>query len=114
LVLGGLAVGNTMIGAVLERRAEIGVRKAVGAGRMTIAGQFLIESMTLGGLGGVLGLIVGVDAVAVICLVNSWLVVVPPMLLAAAPATGVVVGALAGAYPAYLASAVPPAVALRG
>ncbi len=113
LVIGALGVSNTTLVSVLERRAEIGLRRAVGASRRAVAAQFLLESGLLGLVGGVLGTLIAVDITAVVALAKGWLVVLPSGLVAAGPVLGVVVGTLAGGYPAWSASRVTPADTLR-
>jgi putative ABC transport system permease protein len=113
LVVGALGVSNTMLVSVLERRAEIGLRRAVGASRRAVAGQFLVEGALLGLAGGALGAVAGVDATLVVAWARGWVVVLDPGLAAAAPLLGAAVGTLAGAYPAWVAARVPPAAALR-
>ncbi|MFC7530255.1 ABC transporter permease [Actinoplanes sp. GCM10030250] len=114
LVIGALGVSNTTLVSVMERRPEIGLRRAVGAGRMAIAGQFLVESAVLGVAGGIAGTVIGLDVTAVVCLVKDWLVMPDPLLLVAGPAGGLLVGMLAGVYPAISAARVLPARTLRG
>lgn len=114
LVIGALGVSNTTLVSVLERRSEIGLRRAVGASRLAVAGQFLTESVLLGSVGGLLGTVVGVDVTAVVALSQDWLIVLEPALVAAGPGVGLLVGAVAGAYPAWSASRVAPSATLRG
>lgn len=114
LVIGALGVSNTTLVSVLERRSEIGLRRALGASRRAVAAQFLTESALLGLLGGVLGTFVAVDVTAAVALVKNWLIVLPPGLLPGGPALGLLVGLLAGAYPAWSASRLGPATTLRG
>ncbi|HEX6967232.1 MAG TPA: ABC transporter permease [Micromonosporaceae bacterium] len=113
LTIGALGVSNTTLVSVLERRSEIGLRRAIGASRKTIASQFLVESALLGAAGGVLGTIIGIDVTAGIALLRDWLIVVEPWVVAAGPAGGLVIGMLAGLYPAWSASRIAPATALR-
>ncbi|MBB5869970.1 putative ABC transport system permease protein [Allocatelliglobosispora scoriae] len=113
LIIGALGVSNTTLISVLERRAEIGLRRAVGASRRAVGGQFLFESVLLGLAGGVLGTIIGVNITVAVALVKGWLIVLEPPLIAAGPLVGLAVGALAGLYPAWAASRVAPATSLR-
>ncbi|MEU5780235.1 ABC transporter permease [Micromonospora lupini] len=113
LVIGALGVSNTTLVSVLERRAEIGLRRAIGASRLAVAGQFLVESSCLGIVGGLGGAVIGIDVVSVVCLMKGWLVVIDPLLLVVGPVGGLVVGVLAGAYPAWAAARVAPATTLR-
>ena len=113
LLVGGLGIANVMLMAVLERRVEIGLRRALGATRGHIATQFLAEAVLLAGSGGVLGIAVG-SAIAVgYAATQGWLVDVPVAALVAGMAVAVAVGAGAGLYPALRASRVPPTEALR-
>ncbi|GAB1691064.1 ABC transporter permease [Krasilnikovia sp. M28-CT-15] len=113
LVIGALGVSNVSYVSVLERRAEIGLRRAVGASRRAIAAQFCVESAGLGVIGGVLGTIAGVHVTAATCLAKSWLVILDPLVLGGGPVVGLVTGLLAGLYPAIAAARVQPADALR-
>jgi putative ABC transport system permease protein len=112
LLVGGIGVANTMIISVLERRREIGLRRAIGATRGHIGSQFLTEALLLSGLGGVLGVLLGTGVTAVISLMNAWPPTVPGAALAAGVAATVAIGAVAGLYPAIRAARVPPTSAL--
>ncbi|WP_349879510.1 ABC transporter permease [Micromonospora sp. HUAS YX12] len=113
LVIGALGVSNVSYVSVLERRAEIGLRRAVGASRRAIAAQFCLETAGLGLIGGVVGTIAGVHVTAATSLAKSWLVILDPMVLAGGPLVGMVTGLAAGVYPAIAAARVQPADALR-
>ncbi|MFT3888691.1 MAG: ABC transporter permease [Arachnia sp.] len=113
LVIGCVAIANTTLVAVMERTGEIGLRQALGAKPSHILFQFLLESVILGGLGGLLGSAFGVGAVLVGSLIQQWTPVLEPSLLLLSPALGVVTGALAGLYPSWRASRIPPAAALQ-
>ena len=114
LLVGGIGVMNIMLVSVTERRLEIGVRRALGARRADIQRQFLIESMILSLLGGVIGIALGVGASYAICRYTGWAFQV------SFPAVGLGVGVASGAgvffgfYPAYQAARLDPVVALRG
>ncbi|WP_196278990.1 ABC transporter permease [Catellatospora vulcania] len=113
LVIGALGVSNVSYVSVLERRAEIGLRRAVGASRRAVAAQFCLETAGLGLVGGVVGTIAGIHVTAATSLAKSWLVILDPMVLGGGPVVGMVTGLLAGVYPAIAASRVQPADALR-
>lgn len=114
LLIGALGVSNTTLVSVMERRREIGVRRAVGASRQAVAGQFLVESGLLGLAGGLIGTVVGTDVTLAVSLAQDWIVVLDPMVAVAGAPLGGVVGMLAGVYPALAAARVPPAETLRG
>lgn len=112
LLVGGVGVANTMVISVLERRREIGLRRALGATRRQVRGQFLAESVLLSGLGGIVGVLIGVLATAGYALSQGWPAVLPPLALIGGIAVSAVVGAVAGAYPAARAARLPPSRAL--
>jgi putative ABC transport system permease protein len=113
LFVGGVGIANVMVISVLERRSEIGLRRALGATRTHIAVQFLGESVLLSLLGGTTGIALGAAATATYASTQGWIVVVPASSVAGAVAVAVVVGALAGLYPAGRAGRMAPALALR-
>ena len=96
LVVGGVGITNVMVISVLERRGEIGVRRALGARRVHIAGQFLTEAAMLACIGGVAGVAIGSAVTALYARSQGWLVDVPMSALAAGAATALAVGVLAG------------------
>jgi putative ABC transport system permease protein len=112
LLVGGVGVANTMVIAVLERRAEIGLRRALGATRGHIRDQFVAEALVLSGLGGVLGVLLGSAVTAGYAVSRGWPVAVPGYAWAGALAATIVVGGLAGFYPAVRASRLAPVEAL--
>lgn len=112
LLVGGIGVANTMFISVLERRREIGLRRALGASRGQICGQFLTESALLSGLGGLVGCVIGVLATVVYAISQDWPVVLQPAAVLAGLAGAVVVGVTAGVYPAIRASRLSPTEAL--
>jgi len=112
LLVGGIGVANTMVISVLERRREIGLRRALGASRRQISGQFLAEAVVLAGIGGGIGLLIGVAATAVYSASQGWPAVLPLAALAGGVGAAVVVGVLAGVYPAVRASRLTPTEAL--
>ncbi|MFF8784367.1 ABC transporter permease [Streptomyces sp. NPDC015125] len=112
LLVGGVGVANTMVISVLERRQEIGLRRALGATRGSIRLQFLTESLLLSALGGLAGAALGAAATAVFAHAQGWTAVVPPWSLAGGLGATLVIGVIAGLYPAVRASRLHPTVAL--
>ncbi|WP_116952264.1 ABC transporter permease [Jiangella endophytica] len=112
LLVGGIGVANTMVIAVLERRSEIGLRRALGATRAHVRRQFLGESVLLAALGGVGGAVLGGAVTAAFAASRGWPPALPSWVLAGAAGATIVVGALAGAYPAARAARMPPTAAL--
>jgi putative ABC transport system permease protein len=113
LLVGAIGIANIMVISVLERRAEIGLRRALGATRRHISTQFLAESALLAALGGIAGLILGVLATLIYASAQNQPMVVPLYALLAAPAAGLLIGAIAGLYPAAKAARLSPTEALR-
>jgi putative ABC transport system permease protein len=113
LLVGAIGIANIMVISVLERRGEIGLRRALGATRRHISSQFLAESAVLAALGGVAGLLFGAIATWVYSLAQNQPMVVPLYALIAAPAAGLAIGAIAGLYPASKAARLSPTEALR-
>jgi putative ABC transport system permease protein len=113
LLVGGIGIANIMVISVLERRGEIGLRRALGATKRHISTQFLMESALLAALGGVAGLLFGAIATLVYSIAQNQPMVVPAYVLVAAPAAGLAIGAVAGLYPARKAARLSPTEALR-
>ena len=118
LSLAGLGIGFLVIAAVTimsvaQRRSEIGLRRAVGYGRLEIARLIVLEAAGVGMLGGILGASIGVLATAEIASNDHWTPVMNTTLVLAAPFLGVAVGILAGSYPALRAARITPMAALR-
>jgi putative ABC transport system permease protein len=112
LLVGGIGVANTMVISVLERRSEIGLRRALGASRGQIRGQFLTESVALATLGGIAGTVLGLLATAGYAAYHGWPVVVSLSSTLAGLGGAVVVGIVAGVYPSVRASRLTPTEAL--
>jgi putative ABC transport system permease protein len=112
LLVGGIGVANAMVIAVLERRSEIGLRRALGATRAHVRIQFLGESVLLAGLGGIGGAVLGGMVTAVFAASRDWPFALPIWVLGGAAAATILVGAIAGAYPAARAARMSPTAAL--
>lgn len=113
LLVGGIGVANTMIISVLERRREIGLRRALGATRAHIRQQFLTEAVLLSTLGGVAGALLGVAITAMFTLVNGWTLTIPSLVVIAAAVAAVIIGGISGLYPSIRAARTPPTAALN-
>jgi putative ABC transport system permease protein len=113
LIVGAVGVANIMIISVLERRSEIGLRRALGATKGQIRTQFLAESILLAVIGGVVGVLAGAMATAVYAGSKGWAVVIPFEAWSGGIASAILIGAFAGLMPAIRASRMPPTVALR-
>jgi putative ABC transport system permease protein len=112
LLVGGVGVANTMVISVLERRAEIGLRRALGATRGQIRWQFVVESQLLAALGGVGGVLLGVAVTAVYAGTQHWPIVVPAWAMLGGLAATLLIGGIAGLYPAVRAARLAPTEAL--
>ncbi|WP_435241059.1 ABC transporter permease [Streptomyces cucumeris] len=112
LLVGGIGVANTMVISVLERRREIGLRRALGANRGQIRGQFLTESIALSGLGGLAGITLGVLGTVGYAAYKGWPPVIPVTAVSSGLGGAVLVGVVAGVYPAIRASRLSPTTAL--
>jgi len=113
LLVGAVGVANIMVISVLERRSEIGLRRALGATRGQIRIQFLSEAMLLSLLGGAVGVFAGVLATAVYAHLRGWAVVVPALAWAGGLGAALAIGAIAGLLPAVRAARMSPTDALR-
>ena len=114
LLAGGLGIANVTMMSVMERTGEIGLRRALGATRRQIASQFVVESVVIGLLGGLIGAALGVFAVVTVSIIQQWTPVVDPWIAAGSPVLGALVGLVAGWFPARRAAHIEPVAALRG
>ena len=113
LLVGGVGIANVMFVSVLERRPEIGLRRALGATRVHIAAQFLAEALLLSSIGGIIGVAAGVLVTGAYATAQGWSVLIPPLSIWAALAAAVLIGGIAGVYPALRAARLSPTDALR-
>lgn len=113
LLVGGVGIANVMVISVLERRGEIGVRRAIGATRGHIRAQFIIEAAALAAMGGVLGAALGALVTWTYAQRQGWTIDIPLEGLAAGVASALIIGAVAGLYPAAKAARLDPAEAVR-
>jgi putative ABC transport system permease protein len=113
LVVGGIGIMNIMLVSVTERTREIGIRVAIGAKKRDILTQFLVEAITLALLGGVIGIVTGLSASALISFFAKWSTLVSPVAIALAFGFSAMVGVFFGWYPAKKAASLDPIECLR-
>jgi macrolide transport system ATP-binding/permease protein len=113
LIVGAIGIANIMLVSVMERIGEIGLRRSIGATRGHIAAQFLLESASLGILGGILGAGLGVLSVVVVSAFQAWAPVLDPAAPVLAPLVGGGIGLVSGTYPALRAARLEPVEAFR-
>jgi putative ABC transport system permease protein len=113
LLVGGVGIANVMVISVLERRSEVGLRRALGATRRHIGEQFLAEALLLSFLGGVAGTLIGWLATAVYAVNQHASVLIPDEAIYGGVVAALVIGAIAGLYPAMRAARLSPTEALR-
>jgi putative ABC transport system permease protein len=113
LLVGGIAIANIMAMSVLERRMEIGIRRALGATKRHIGLQFLTEAVLLAAIGGVAGVVLGAAITIGFVMVRGLVLALPVIALGGALGAALVIGAVAGIYPATRAARVSPAEAVK-
>jgi putative ABC transport system permease protein len=113
LLVGGIGIANVMVIGVLERRSEIGLRRALGATRGHVAGQFVVESLLLATIGGVAGVAVGAAITIGVADQRHWTAQLPAVAVWGGLAAALAVGVVAGLYPALRAARLAPTDALR-
>jgi putative ABC transport system permease protein len=113
LLVGGIGIMNIMLSSVLERTREIGIRRAVGAHKREILGQFLTEAVALSFSGGILGVILGVVLAKIITLYAGWVTIVSFLSVMMAFGVASAIGLIFGLYPARRAANLNPIEALR-
>jgi macrolide transport system ATP-binding/permease protein len=113
LAVGAIGIANITLVSVMERTGEIGLRRAIGATRGHIAAQFLLESGSMGVVGGIVGASFGVLIVVAVSAYQVWTPVLDPAAPFLAPAIGAVIGLVSGTYPALRAAHVEPVEAFR-
>ncbi|MDH5371672.1 MAG: ABC transporter permease [Acidimicrobiia bacterium] len=113
LLVGGVGIANVMVISVLERRSEIGLRRALGATKRHVASQFLGEALLLSAIGGVGGVLLGVGVTAGYASLRGWTALIPPVAIGGGLGAALIIGAIAGLYPAIRAARMSPTEALR-
>lgn len=113
LLVGGIGIANVMVIGVIERRGEIGLRRAIGATRAHIRRQFFTESLILSTIGGLAGVAIGSAVTAGYSTLQGWRIIIPTVALAGGLVAAILIGACAGIYPAMRAARMSPTEALR-
>ncbi|MCX5832249.1 MAG: ABC transporter permease [Deltaproteobacteria bacterium] len=113
LIMGGVGIMNVMISSVMERRREIGIRRALGAKRRDIRNQFLLEAFILSLIGGIFGILLGEGASFIIAHFTGWHFVFSPLALVGGLGISISLGLVFGLYPAHQASKLDPILTLH-
>lgn len=113
LLVGGVGIANVMVIAVIERRGEIGLRRALGATNAHIRRQFVTEAIMLSALGGLAGVAIGSAVTAGYATLQGWRIVIPPEAIIGGISAALIIGVVAGLYPAMRAAQLSPTEALR-
>ncbi len=113
LLVGGIGIANVMVIAVIERRGEIGLRRAIGATKFHIGIQFITESLMLACIGGIMGIIVGMIVTTIYANIQGWYIVIPQSAIYIGIGSSILIGGVAGFYPAMRAANMSPTEALR-
>ena len=113
LLAGGIGVMNVMLVSAAERRLEIGIRRALGARRLDIQNQFLIESVIISSLGGIVGIAIGIGMTYAICTYSGWTFLLSTEAMCLGLGVAGAAGVFFGFYPAWQAARLDPVKALR-
>ena len=113
LIVGGIGIANVMVISVIERRNEIGLRRALGATKAHIAMQFITEALLLSLIGGLTGIAVGALITAIYATIQGWEIVIPALAIYGGIVVALLLGVLAGLYPSLRAASLAPTEALR-
>ena len=113
LLVGGIGILNIMLASITERTREIGIRRAIGATGRDITWQFLVETVTLATVGGLLGVLLGVGGVFILSYATQWPAVITPWAVSLAMGVSCLTGVVFGIYPARRAAAMDPIEAFR-
>jgi putative ABC transport system permease protein len=113
LLVGGIGIANVLVISVLERRGEIGLRRALGATRGHVGAQFLVESLLLGAAGGLAGVLLGIAITYGMATARGWQILIPAYAAGAGLLAAALIGGFAGLYPALRAARLSPTEALR-
>ena len=113
VIVGGLGIANVMSISVIQRSAEIGIRRALGHSRAIIGAQFMLESLVVGFLGGVMGVLLGIGAIFTGVKISGWVFVLASWLPPAGIVLAMLISVLAGVYPSTRAARLEPLETLR-